>query len=1100
MRIILRPLTVVFILVFLTLDLFSQETTSTLSGTVFDPKGETASGATVTVTHAPTGHRSVAQTNNKGLFVIPNLKPGGPYTIIISFVGTEEQKFDDINLTLGNNPELNVTLKSNDKTLQEVVVNATGRRTIGGLSISRQQMNTLPAIGRSINDFTRLTPQSNNNSFAGTNFRYNNLTIDGSINNDAFGFSNSAGGVSGGGQAGAAGSGTRTNPYSLDVIQEVQVQLTPYDVKLGNFTGGSVNAVTKSGTNDFHGSIYGHGRNQTLMGKSVDGRKTKIGSDFHDFQYGTTMSGPLVKNKAFFIVNFEQTRRQEPTFYNVGDPGAAMTLSEGQQIVNFLKTKYGYDPGSYTGAYKIFTKSDKLFARLDFRLNDNNSLTLRGIYTYGRGNNLERSSTNFQFEANDFTQFDKNVNLTAELKTKITNNLNNLFNFSYINVHEYRDYPKPLAPYIDIDNGRITLGTWREASIYNLKQQTFEISDNVTLVSGKNKFTFGTHNEFYDLTYGFINSWNGRIEYSRGVNSFLADNPSRIRGAFTIDPKIANDRDVIYNNPPNSFKIGLLSAYVQDEITVNRKFKVSPGLRFDFSYAGNQPHFDPAIATTNISPHYVSPNPTYANTSFDELTSKLPSRVMVSPRLGFNFDVTGNQKVVIRGGTGIFTGRVPFAWYGYAYTLNGGTYGNIDWNNITANQTIPLAINPLFLKDTVTKYSALYAAGNKANTHETDVFDNNFKLPTIWRSNLAADFKFGKGYKITLDAMYTKTIWDVKYEQINLKDSVQYFSTGPTKTPVYVGGKYNSRFSNVYYLTNTKEGYRYNLTAQISKAGNNRSFSTNHTINLNWSLAYTYGMSKDVTNGIRNSWESSYNTNPTIIPSNSALAFSNFDLRHRIVGSISSTLTWNQVNATSLSFFYAGQSGNPYTVIYQSAPFGSGSNAPLPYIPKSQTDINLIDKKDGAGNVVYSASQQWIDLNNLIEGDKYLKKRRGQYAERNGLRTKWVNDLDMKLMHEFKLSKKDKSKSFQISFDVFNVLNLLTNSWGHVTFVTNLNNYTVNFLQFVKDANGKNPGIPAGGYIPTFNFVKPTGIGGHYYTLDPINSRWQGQLGIKLNF
>ena len=348
--------------------------------------------------------------------------------------------------------------------------------------------------------------------------------------------------------------------------------------------------------------------------------------------------------------------------------------------------------------------------------------------------------------------------------------------------------------------------------------------------------------------------------------------------------------------------------------------------------------------------------------------------------------------------------------------------------------------------------------------------------------------------------MYTKTIWDVKYEQINLKDSVQFFSTGPTQTPVYVGGKYNSVFSNVYFLTNTKEGYRYNLTAQISKTGNNKTLRGSHSINLNWSLAYTYGMSKDVTNGIRNSWESSYNVNPTIIPSNSALAFSNFDLRHRIVGSIGSTLTWNQSNATSLSFFYAGQSGNPYSIIYQSAPFGSGSNAPLPYIPKNQSDINLADKKDANGNITYSASQQWSDLNNLIDGDKYLKTRRGQYAERNGLRTTWVNDLDMKLMHEFKLSKTDKSKSLQISFDVFNLLNLLSNSWGHVTFVTNLNNYTVNFLQFVKDANGKNPGSPASGYMPTFNFVKPTGIGDHYYTLDPINSRWQGQLGVKFNF
>jgi hypothetical protein len=1081
-----------FIFYFFTIS-YAQETTATLGGTVTNEKGEPIAGASVIIQQTLTGFQTGLQTNKKGIFVIPNLKPGGPYTVIVSFIGTEPQTIDNIQLSLGNNPELNVSLKNDSKNLQEVVVNTAKRSNFAALTVSRTQLNTLPTLGRSLSDYTRLTPQSNNNSYAGTNFRYNNLTIDGAVNNDAFGFSNSAGGVSGGGQQGAAGAGTRMNPYSLDVIQEVQVQLSPYDVKIGNFTGGSVNAVTKSGTNEWHGSLYGYGRNQALTGKSVDGKKTSIGSAFHDYQYGATLSGPVVKNKAFFIVNFEQTRRQEPSFYNAGDPGAAMTVAEGQQIVNFLQSKYGYNPGSYTGVYKIFTNSDKLFARLDFNLNSKNTLTLRSIYTNGLANNLERSSTNFQFGSNDFTQHTKNANITAELKTKLSNDLNNKFNISYINVHEYRDFPVPLSPYIDIDNGRITLGTWREASVYNLKQQTIEVSDNITLAKGIHKFTFGTHNEFYALTYGFINSWNGRWEYSRGLNSFLTDNPSRIRGAFTIDPKIPNDRNVIFNNPPNPFSIGLTSLYAQDEISVNQNFKLSPGIRFDYSFVNAQPYLDPGIHTTNSNPPYVSPHPTYTATPFSELTGRLPSSVTVSPRLGFNYDVNGNQKIVIRGGTGIFTGRVPFAWYGYAFTLNGGTYGNIDWNGIGSSMTIPLAINPFGLKDTVTKYSAQYNAGNKANTKEIDIFDNNFKLPAIWRSNVAVDFKFGKGYKLTLDAMYTKTIYDVKYEQINLKDSVQYFSTGPTQTPVYVGGKYNSSYSNVYFLTNTTLGYRYNLTAQLSDIKNNIRIGT-HAFNMNWSVAYTYGMSKDVTNGIRNSWESSFNVNPAIVPSNSALAFSNFDLRHRIVAAWSGHFTWNQSNITSLTFFYSGQSGSPYSIVYQSAPFGNGSNAPLPYIPKNQSDIYLADKG------TYTAAQQWADLNAFIESDRYLKTRRGMYAERNGMRTPWNHELDLKLMHEFKLSRTNKQQSLQISFDIFNVLNLLNNEWGHITFVTNLNNYTVNFLQFVKDANGKNPGTPNSGYIPTFNFVKPTGLNNHYYTVDPINSRWQGQIGVKFNF
>ena len=1077
---------------------FAQETTSTLGGTINDEKGNPIAGATITAVHEPTGSISTTQTNKKGLYSIPNLKPGGPYTVTVTFVGFNKEKFDNQNFNLGNNPDLNARLAVNVGNMKEVVV-TTGKKIPGaGVNIGRDQLKLLPTLGRSITDFTRLTPQSNNNSFAGSNFRYNNLTIDGAINNDAIGFSNSFGGTSGGGQSGAAGAGTRTNPYSIDAIQEVQVQLSPFDVKLGNFTGGSVNAVTKSGTNMVHGSAYFYMRNQSLMGKSVDGLKTKIGSDFHEYQYGASTSGPIVKNKAFFFVNFEQTRRQEPTFYNIGDPGAAITQTEADQVYNKLKT-LGYDAGSYTGQYKLFTNSDKIFTRFDFKLNEKNNLMIRAIYTNGSGNNLERSSTNFQFGSTDFTQYTKNLNMVAELKTKISNNLSNQFNMSYINVREYRTFPGALAPFIDIDNGRIWAGTWREASIYNMKQQTIEISDNVTYTKGINKLTFGTHNEFYDLTYGFVNSWNGRWEYSRGVNSFLNNNPSRVRGAFSSNTsKLANDREAIYNNPPNPFKVSLLSGYAQDEISVNKRFKITPGVRIDYSAMGNQPGLDTSLNKTVRTTQTTAP--TYSNTSFDQLTNTYLGKASLSPRLGFNYDVNGNGSVVVRGGTGIFMGRLPFAWMGYGYTLNGSNYGNIDWNGIGASTTVPLAINPYGLKDTVTKYGG----ASRSSTREIDIVDNSFKLPRVWRTNLAVDYKFGKGYKATFDLLYTKTLYDVKFQQINLFDSVQYFSTGPTQSPIYVArgsgtnGKYNSAYSNVYFLSNTKEGYRYNITGSISKTTNNIKLGSSHLLDMNWSLAYTYGVSKDISNGIRNSWESNFNLNPAISPNAPQLGYSNFDLRNRVVGSLSMNLHWNKMQTTSVAFFYQGQSGSPYTLIYQSPPGSGGSNAPLPYIPKDQADIRLADYT--LNGTLYTAAQQWTDLNNFIEGDKYLKTRRGQYAERNGMRTPGTKDLDMKLMHEFKLSKTNNQHSLQISLDIFNVLNLISNSWGHVNFVTNVNQYDVNFLKYASDANGKAVGTPASGYLPTYNFVRPTGVSGHYYTLDPINSRWQGQFGVKYNF
>ncbi|MFT4153618.1 carboxypeptidase regulatory-like domain-containing protein [Parafilimonas sp.] len=1086
--------------------LTAQETTATLNGIVTDAAGAPIAGATVQIKHEPTGTATNSITNNKGRMVVPNLRVGGPYTITISFVGFENEVLNDINLSLGENPDLAVSLKSSSNELKEVTV-AAGRKTPGsGLTVSRAQISSLPSLGRSLSDFTRLTPQSNNNSFAGTNFRYNNFTLDGAINNDAIGFSNSFGGQSGGGQSGTAGAGTRTNPYSIETIQEVQVQLAPYDVKLGNFTGGSVNAVTKSGTNDFHGSVYGYGRNQALVGKSVDGLKTKIGSDFHDYQAGFTVGGPIVKNKAFFFLSYELTRRQEPTFYNAGDVGAAMTTTEAEEIVSFMKSTYNYDPGTY-GKYKIFTKSDKIFGRFDFNISPADNLMIRALYTSGRGNNIERTTTNFQFSSTDFTLFTKNLNLVAELKSKLSNSVSNQAVVSYIAVHEYRTYPAPLAadgsafgtpatPFISIDNDRIWLGTWREASIYNMYQKTFEFTDNLTWTRGINKFTFGTHNEFYNLTYGFLNSWNGRWEYSSGLTAFLASQPSRVRGVFPLDSDVKNDRNSLYNNVPGSnYKVNLTSLYAQDELSLGKGFKLTPGIRIDYPFLGKKLSIDTAL---NSTPDYVSSNPTYSHTPFSDLNNKWLGTPTFSPRVGFNWDIKGNQSLILRGGTGIFVGRMPFAWLGYASTLTGATYGNIDYK--PSSITMGLAMDPTTLKDTVSKYGGTSASA----TRELDVVDNNFKLPAIWRSNVALDIKFNHGYKLTLDAMYTKTLYDVKFQQINIKDStVQYFTTGPTQTPVYGSGsayKNNTQYSNIYFLTNTKEGYRYNLTAQLSKVTPAIKLGTDIALNLNWMLAYTYGLSKDVSNGIRNSFQSNYELNPTINPENASLAYSNFDLRHRIVGTIGGAFHWNEMNTTSITFFYSGQSGNPYSLIYTSSPFNNSSNAPLPYIPKNSSDINLADITDASGTVTKTAAQQWTELNNFISNDKYLSTRRGKYAERNGLRTPWNHELDLKLMHEFRLSRTNNQHILTISFDIFNVLNLLNNDWGHITFVTNVNNYTVNFLKFVKDANGVSPGLPSTGYTPTFNFLAPSTGVDHYYTNDPINSRWQGQFGIKYSF
>ncbi len=1062
-----------------------QQTSATLSGKILDEQNLPMPGVNVQITYLPLKKTSATVTNDKGAFYVPNLSPGGPYTIKISFIGYKSESRDISSLSLGANTEIVVQMQTEDTKIAAVEVVGRSKVRNEGTIIKNTQLQLLPSTSHSLQDFTRMTPESNNNAYAGTNFRYNNVTLDGAVNNDAVGFSNSAGGVSGGGQSGTAGSGSRSNPYSIDYIEQVQVQISPFDIKQGNFTGGSINAVTKSGTNDFKGDIYAFNKQNWMVGKDpVTG--IKMPSSFHDGILGFSISGAVKQNKLFYFLNAEQTRKQDPSFFNAGDAGSPLSLADAQAITNQMKTKYNYDPGSYN-SYNVQTNSDKLFGRLDYVINEKNSLMVRAIYTHGWGQNLERSTTNFQFGSSDFTQHTKNLSVIGQLKSTFANNLYNDVMLSYINVHDYRDFPHPLAPFIDIASGKIYMGTWREASIYTTKQKTFEFTDNLTWIKGFNTFTLGTHNEFYKIDYGFLNSYNGRWEYS-SIANFLADKPSRIRSTYALDNTM-NSVSYLNDHPEKiaNFNVNFTSLYFQDEINLD-KLKISPGIRFDYQFVSKQPGLDPAINQIRD----VHTGNTYTNTPFKDLKNKFFGNVIISPRIGFSYDVNGDKSVVVRGGTGIFAGRIPMAWLGYAYSLPGTKFGNIDVKPSGTKAVVPLVMDPNQLKSTIESTFGT----SSSNTREVDVVDNNFKMPQVWRSNLAVDFDFSHGYKLSLEGLYTKVINDVMFKNINVKDSaVSYLSSGPTLSPIYKGGKNNASYSNIYMLTNTHEGYRYNYTVKFSKV-----FEKRGKISGFVNLAYTYGMSKDVSNGIRNSWQSNFEVNPAITPNNPEVSYSNFDMRNRIVTSWMMNIDWNEQNKTTIGIFHSSQSGSPYTATYSTSPnpFGNSSNGNLIYVPKNASELIFADVTTSTG-AIYTAAAQSKDFNDFVDNDKYLKTRRGQYAERNGPRTPWNHFMDLQLTHEIKFKMGQRKQSIQLIATMFNVLNMLSSEWGKVRFVTNVNNYNVPLLAFATDANKVAPG--GTGYISTYNFMKyPDNNNNQYYTVDPINSRWQMQFGLKYNF
>ena len=1080
----------------------AQITSAVLSGKVVDQKGASIPGVTISAVNTSTGTRYGTQTNTDGRYTLPNVNAGGPYTLSATFIGYKKEERTGLTISLGNST-FNFLLTDETTALKEVVVRAAGGATKTGAStrIGQNQIKTLPSINRNFQDLTRATPQSNNNSFQGTNYRYNNVTLDGAINNDAIGFSPSLGGQNN--SSGQVGSSTRTNPISIDAIQDIQVYVAPYDIKIGNVLGGSINAVTRSGTNDVSGSLYTYGRNASLVGNNnasalAGGDGSKEPSSFHDYQVGARLGFPLIKNKLFFFTNEEINRRQDPVISGAGTAGSAKVLSlqDAQNIATAFQTFSGLSAGTYDNT-TIFSNSNKFFNRLDWNINDKNQLTIRNNTINSSATNLERDQTNFRFGSIDYTSHNNSSSTVAELKSRFSNNLSNSLLIGYSNVHDYRDpNSNPGLPQIEITGNSpgttIFLGTDREAAIFDMHQKTTEFTDNLTLTSGKNTWTFGTHNEFYDITYNFVNAWNGRDAYS-SIANFIANSPSRVRANYNYTN---NNRDYIFANPSAKFKVNLLSAYAQDEIQVSDNFKLTAALRLDYADVPNKQPLSSKTINAPADPNYGT---SYTYTQPRNITNHYLNNIEINPRLSFNYDINGDQSVVLRGGSGFFTGRVPFAWFGYAFYNNGDTYGAYDKRPSAAAPITP-GTNPTqapangglgFVNQQV-------PAPNTSATGPTqvDLIDNNFKMPQVWRNSLALDYSTQDQWKFTLEGIYTKVIHDLKFQHVNLVDNPIYFPYDTQhQQPIYVAGTngvggtgqaISPNYTNAYELSNTSLGYRYSVTAQIAKL-----FTISSSSNFNYSIAYTYGHSKDVTNGIRNSMESNWQLNQALSPNNPGLANSNFDVRHRIVSSANYMVNWDAAKNFTANFtlFFTGASGNPYTFGFFPSPInGTGQQVSLAYIPNNGETVNFF-KDLTANGVTTTAAQQAAAFDAFIDGDQYLKTRRGQYTQRNAAFTPWNNTLDFRFAQDFKFGNGKKKQVITFTYDIVNLTNLLNKSWGQYYFSPNTFNSTSSVGLATR--TGGNATLN-----PVYTFTNP----GLPYSVDYFASRWQMQFGLRYSF
>lgn len=1026
----------------------AQVTTSSITGFVKNNKGEALSSGTVEVTHTPTGTIYRATTRKDGRFDIVNLIPGGPYTVTITHVGYNNFTESSLRLPLGEITRVDATLEPATQELTAVVVSATAtgtrRKTGASTNISNAQINALPSLNRSIQDYARITPQATgNNSFGGMNNRFNNITIDGAVNNDVFGLAAS----------GTPGGQASTTPISLDAIQEIQVVLAPYDVTYGNFTGGGINAITRSGTNNLEGSIYYFFRNDGTVGKDPQtGAKT---ADFSAKQFGARLGGPIIKNKLFYFFNAEMARRTAPTVLNAGENGSLLSAEDAAAITDTLRNRWGYDPGA-TGPVDAETQSDKFFGRIDWNISDKHRLTLRHNYIKAYDDNISRTSNLFRYGNNTYRFNNKQHITVGELRSRFSNTVtNNLI----IGRHQIRDFRTTYGAYfpsieISHNGGTVQMGTDRSSAANELDQDILEVTNNVKIFKGKHSFTIGTHNEFFKFRNLFLNNVNGRWRFA-SLNDFNLNAPRQFDVTYSADVDKFGDR------PSATFKAAQLGFYIQDEIQFNPRFRLTVGLRADMPLFNDKPPYNPYVDSVFGGAYN---------------TQNVPDKqLLLAPRIGFNYDVDGDRSTIVRGGIGVFTGRVPFVWISNQFSNNGMlTLANSQTDNTPTAP--PFTVNDGNGLDPNVDPATI---GSSGSNFDLNLIDKDFKLPQVVRLNLAADKKLPGGLNLTLETMLSKTINNVLYEDINLTDPVGVVN------PVYNNG-FDTRIAYASSSAGRRKHQRLNNAILISNTNRGYSFNAGFTLNKTWKhffgqVSYNFNSAADVNSGLSSTALSNWEFVQVVgDPNNPPLATSAHEMRHRFTGVFSTSFEYAKNFKTSISLFYEGNSGRPFTYLIDGDLNSDGRfGNDLMYVPADPSQITFIDRISG-GNVIATAAEQAAAFEEFIRNDKYLSSRRGQYTERNGRSTPWEHVIDARIAQDFFMNISGKKHALQLTFDIFNLTNLINEDWGRQYTISN-QAYTL------------------------LTVVNRTGESGYNFTprkpwSTTFGSRFQGQLGIRYTF
>ncbi|TDQ77401.1 carboxypeptidase family protein [Sphingobacterium yanglingense] len=1105
----------------------AQVTTSSMNGVVTESSGHVTVGATIKAIHLPSGTAYSGSANSTGRFNLANMRVGGPYRVEVTYVGQNPIVYEDVYLQLGQAFVLNPIFGDTAKALDEVTV--TGRRGASVLKsgastrVGQRQIQVLPQTSRSITEFTRLTPQANGTSFAGRDARYNNLQIDGANFNNGFG-TDTNNPLPGG----------RSQPISLDAIEEISVNIAPFDITQSGFTGAGINAVTKSGTNTFHGTAYGYFTNENLNGYKINGEK---GPDFvlgAKKNFGVTVGGPIIKDKLFFFLSAE---REAATGANAsganlwkaskdGTANIAQNISRVKEddliaVQNHLKTVWGYDPGAYQGfANTAEQYGNKFLARIDYNINDKHKLAFRYNVLRGESNQITNNdsgprprSTSYRISENSMAfqnahySFENIVrSFTTELNSSFNSIFSNKFLFTYSKIQERRKTPSDqLFPFVDIWDGNVgsnpAVGTANYMSfgteLFSYKNDVvndnYSFTNNLNMNFGKHNITAGAAFEIQKFGNSYTRMGTGYYRYASVADFLKTGTPQEVAPIMYGITYPYEGQDTY-----SRINFGLASLYAQDRFSVNDQLDLTFGLRAELpiyinKLAGNKSIDALELLDINGNPRH------YSSSTWPK------SRVMLSPRLGFNYDVFGDRSLTLRGGTGIFTGRIPFVWLTNMPTASGVLQNTIEPDGYNAVKDWIGGIrfqpnDPYYYVNNVPAggENVFIKTPNEGAPATFALVDDNFRMPMVWRSSLGVDYQI-PNTPVTLitDLLYTKDVYAVMQFGANRKSSKNFLNNAGDNRELYTNlsdYRYNDKIgaNSATVLTNTSvKGYALSATFGASVSRWN---------GLSGSVFYTYSKAKDVSANSGSSAASAWGASPVInSPNDMMLHTSNFAIPHRVVANISYT-----IKNTTLGIYYDGSHQGRYSYYYQNDLNGDGLAVDLMYLPNKASDLRFeeysVNYKNSAGQTVskkFTVDDQEKALEAFI-AENNLESYRGKYLPRNEFLMPWLNRFDVRWTQDLFSNIGMKGDKLQMTVDIVNFANLLNSNWG---VQTNILSAGRNILT-TRSIDNQN--------VPTFRMMNNTDAnidnGAPYLVNTPFRpastkgTTWTATLGLRYAF